>query len=74
MSTELSSTPPNSGDRVMICRGLNSRAWIPLKMGGEYFYDFDKAVMNIKKHIKAEGRNTEIKLKLGDRIYIHTEN
>ena len=74
MSTKLSSTQPNFDNRVMICRGLNSRAWIPLKMGGEYFYDFDKAVTNIKKHIKAEGRNTEIKLKLGERIYIHTEN
>lgn len=74
MSKVLSSDPPNLDVRVMICRGLNSRAWIPLKMGGEYFYDFDIAVSNIKKYLKAEGRNTEIKLKLGERIYIHTEN
>jgi len=74
MSQDISKMSIENDERVMVCIGLQSRAWIPLKMGGEYFYDFDKAVANIKKYIKAEGRNVEIKLKLGDRIYIHTEN
>jgi hypothetical protein len=60
-------------EKVMMCIGIQSRAWIPLKMG-KYFYDFDEAVAHLKKYIKAEGKSTEIKLKLGDRIYIHTEN
>lgn len=60
-------------EKVMICRGINSKAWIPLKMG-KYFYDFDEAVAHIKKCLPAIGNNLEIKIKLGDRLYIHSEN
>ena len=73
MSSELKRVTENLDDRVMICRGLNPTAWIPLKMG-KYFYDIDEAIAHVKKCLPAIGNNLEIKLKLGDRTYIHTEN